>query len=199
MDKVFVIGRDGIPGKVRLQADEKLRWTLVYGTVPADGPVTVRTEVELCGPGAEADIAGLYLCRGTENVSFDITLRHSSGGCVSRQLFKGMAGDSSRAEFKGLIYVARDAQKTRAYQECHTLLLSDRATTQAEPHLEIYADDVECSHGATSGSLNLEEQFYMRSRGIPEEEAARLQMISFIAPVLKRLPDTLAAEIMEKL
>lgn len=87
--------------------------------------------------------------------------------------------------FDGRIVVAPDAQKTEAYQTNQNLLLSDDAVVESRPQLEIYADDVKCSHGATVGSLNTDEQFYMRSRGISESEARRLQMISFLAPALE--------------
>ena len=114
---------------------------------------------------------------------------------LPRQLFKGIVGGTARAGFDGLIYVAPDAQKTQAFQENHTLLLSDTARTESRPQLEIYADDVQCSHGATTGYLNPDELFYLRSRGIPEAEARQLQMQAFLAPVVRRLPDALAEEI----
>lgn len=199
MDRTFIIGKDAVPEKVRLLADEKLRWTLVCRNLSESAPAKVKTEIELCGPGAEADIAGLFLCLGNEDVLLDITVRHTSGGCTSRQLFKGVAGGGADVEFNGLIYVARDAQKTRAYQECHSILLSDKAEVQTRPQLEIYADDVECSHGATTGYLSPEEQFYMRSRGIPEAQARHLQIISFLSPVLRRLPEEMAYEIEESI
>lgn len=99
------------------------------------------------------------------------------------------------SEFYGLIYVKQDAQNTKAYQENHNILLSEHARVETKPQLEIYADDVECSHGATIGRLNEDEQFYMRSRGIPEDEARVLQMISFISPIVEHLED---AELREK-
>ena len=89
--------------------------------------------------------------------------------------------------FDGLIHVAPDAQKTEAYQENHSILLSGEAQVQTSPQLEIYADDVVCSHGATIGSLSEDELFYMRSRGIPEAEARQMQIQSFLSPVLSRL------------
>jgi Fe-S cluster assembly protein SufD len=92
-------------------------------------------------------------------------------------------------DFYGKIIVAQDAQRTEAYQENHNILLSDGAKVDTKPQLEIYADDVKCSHGATIGRLNEEEQFYMRSRGITLEDAKVLQMISFIAPVLENIED----------
>ena len=109
--------------------------------------------------------------------------------CNSRQLFKGIAGGISKVDFYGKIIVAQDAQRTEAYQENHNILLTDGAKVDTKPQLEIYADDVKCSHGATIGRLNEEEQFYMRSRGITLEDAKVLQMISFVAPVLENIPD----------
>ena len=223
--RIFVIGRDPVPEYIRLEAGESLRWTFVFcpsvaggGCRPvrpsepetgerllgthspdsADSADRVRVEIDLCGPGAEVDIAGLYLCRGEEKLDLDVLVRHTSGGCVSRQNFKGIVGGKAKASFEGLIYVAKDAQKTRAYQENHTILLDDTARVESRPQLEIYADDVECSHGATTGFLNEEELFYMRSRGIPEAEARRLQMISFLAPVLERLPEDLKNDIISE-
>ena len=152
-------------------------------------------EIELAGPGASLDLAGLYLCPEAEQLDLRILVRHASGGCSSRQLFKGIVGGTARAGFDGLIHVAQDAQKTQAFQENHTLLLSDTARVESRPQLEIYADDVQCSHGATSGYLNPDELFYLRSRGIPEPEARQLQMVAFLAPVLHRLPEALIEEV----
>lgn len=185
-----------MPSFVRLDAGETLRWTLVV--LPGTS-ATLSVEVDLDGPGAALDIAGLYLCPEAENVSINVLVKHNSGECRSRQLFKGIVGGKSRAEFDGLIYVRQDAQKTKAYQENRTILLSGDARAESRPQLEIYADDVECSHGSTTGFLNEEELFYMRSRGIPEEEARRLQMISFLAPVAERLPEKLKEEVYDSL
>jgi len=195
-DGTFVIGRDAMPSLVRLGTGETLRWTLV--ALPGTSAV-VSVEIDLDGPGASVDVAGLYLCPESENVSINIQVRHNSGGCQSRQLFKGIVGGEAKASFDGLIFVGRNAQKTKAYQENHSILLSDTARAESRPQLEIYADDVECSHGSTSGFLNEEELFYMRSRGIPEREARRLQMVSFIAPVAGRLPDDLKDEVYDSL
>ncbi|MBQ8422243.1 MAG: SufD family Fe-S cluster assembly protein [Bacteroidales bacterium] len=149
----------------------------------------VKLDVALSGEGAEANVYGVYVCGGDEKVNISVDMRHNVPHCNSRQLFKGMAGGSSRVDFYGKIIVAQDAQKTEAYQENHNLLLSDTAKVDTKPQLEIYADDVKCSHGATIGRLNEDEQFYMRSRGITLEDAKVLQMISFIAPVLEKIED----------
>jgi Fe-S cluster assembly protein SufD len=191
-NEVYVIGRDSAPQYLRLEAGESRNVTLVF--LPgATGRFVL--EADLVGPGASLDLAGLYLCPDSEQLDLRLLVRHSVGGCVSRQLFKGLVGGTARAAFDGLVYVAQDAQKTEAYQENHTILLSDNARVETRPQLEIYADDVQCSHGATTGYLNPEELFYLRSRGIPEAEARRLQMVAFLAPVLRRLPEPLIEEI----
>ena len=195
MDKVWIIGRDAVPQYTRLEAGESIHWTFVV--LPGTS-ADLNLEIDLCGPGAEVDLAGLYLCRSDEDVKVNVLVKHASGGCVSHQLFKGIVGGTSKALFDGLIYVARDAQKTKAFQENHTILLSETAKVESRPQLEIYADDVECSHGATTGFLDADELFYMRSRGIPEAEARRLQMISFLAPVLDRLPEDLKNDIISE-
>jgi Fe-S cluster assembly protein SufD len=161
---------------------------IVLPGISAEIPLTV----DLCGEHAQATLAGIYLASGAENadsVTFDIKMCHRVPNCTSRQLFNGLAAGSARCNFFGRIIVAPDAQQTEAYQENHNILLSEEARINTKPQLEIYADDVKCSHGATIGRLNEDEQFYMRSRGIPEEEAKVLQMISFVAPVVTRLED----------
>lgn len=150
---------------------------------------SVDFDIELAGQGAECRMSGLYLCPDSENVSMNIMISHNVPCCASRQLFKGIVSGTARAGFHGRIVVAPDAGKTEAYQENHNLLLSDYARVDALPQLEIYADDVICSHGATTGKLDMDAQFYMRSRGIPEQEARVLQMQSFISPVLDFMPE----------
>ncbi len=149
----------------------------------------IRMNVRLAGEGAEANIYGAYVCGGDEKVNISLDMHHDVPHCNSRQLFKGIAGGRSKVDFYGKIIVAQDAQRTEAYQENHNILLSDEAKVDTKPQLEIYADDVKCSHGATIGRLNEEEQFYMRSRGITLEDAKVLQMISFISPVLENIED----------
>ena len=144
----------------------------------------INLSIDLCGPGAEAHLKGLYLCAGSENVRFNILMNHLTPGCKSTQIFKGIAGGDASVSFEGRIVVAPDAQQTEAFQESHNIVLSDNAKVTTQPQLEIYADDVKCSHGATVGRLNEEELYYMRSRGIPEGSAKVLQMLSFLSPVI---------------
>lgn len=196
MDNVYIIGRDAVPQYIRLGEGERLRMT--FAALPGTS-ARLSLEVEIAGPGCDVDIAGAYVCSGNDDLRMNILVRHSAGGSVSRQLIKGLAGGNSRVEFDGLIYIAGDAQKTEAHQESHSILLSPSAKVEARPQLEIYADDVICSHGCTSGFLNAEEEFYMRSRGIPEDEARRLQKLAFLAPVLQRLPENLSKELYDSI
>ena len=195
-NRIIVIGRDELPQSLSLGRDEHLAMTfVVLPGVSCDLSLTV----SLDAPGASLDLAGLFLCLGSEKVSINVNVRHNNGSCTSRQLFKGLAAGSARAAFDGLIYVAPGAGKTKAAQECHSLLLSADAVVEARPQLEIYADDVECSHGATTGYLNPQERFYMQSRGIPEAEARTLQMISFLSEVAQRLPEELKQQVYDSL
>ena len=161
-------------------AGEKLELTFV--ALPGESR-DIDVAIDLVGEGAEVDLKGLYLCAGDERVNFRILMHHRAGGCVSRQLFNGIAGGSARVTFEGRIVVAPDAQKTEAYQENHNIVLTDAARVETTPQLEIYADDVKCSHGATVGRLDEEALFYMRTRGVPERDARVLQMLSFLSPV----------------
>ena len=186
MSQVFIAGVSELPRKARVGRDETLDWVfVVLPGVSADIPL----EIDIDGPGAEVSLAGLYLCGADEQVRFDIEVRHNVGDSHSRQFFNGIAGGTSRAAFHGRILVKPDAQRIKAFQENHNILLSEEARVETTPQLEIYADDVECSHGATTGFLDAEAQFYMQSRGIPASEARVLQMISFLSPVLDRISD----------
>lgn len=186
MTEVIVVSEGSLARSIEVQSGQRTDMVLlVYPGVSCD----IRLDVRLAGEGADANIYGAYVCGGKEKVKISVDMRHDVPHCNSRQLFKGIAGGDSRVDFYGKITVAQDAQKTEAYQENHNLLLSDGAKVDTKPQLEIYADDVKCSHGATIGRLNEEEQFYMRSRGISLEDAKVLQMISFIAPVLEHVED----------
>ena len=184
--EIYIFGETVLPPVVRLEAGEKRSAAFV---VPRGVSGSFEVVYELAGEGAELDLTGVYACCGEQKVDFRITVRHLCAGCVSHQLFKGLAEDEARVKFEGLVYVAAGAEKTEALQENHSLLLSENAFVQSSPQLEIYADDVVCSHGATVGSLDENEQFYMRSRGISLEEARRLQILSFLSPVLEGLPE----------
>ena len=184
--KVYVLPDASLPENIVVERDAKVEVVvLAMPGVSCD----LKMDVRLAGEGAEANVFGAYVCGDQETVRIAVDMHHDLPHCNSRQLFKGIAGGTSRVDFYGKIIVAQDAQRTEAYQENHNILLSDGAKVDTKPQLEIYADDVKCSHGATIGRLNEEEQFYMRSRGITLEDAKVLQMISFIAPVLENIPE----------
>ena len=186
MTEVVIVSQGQLAREIEVQSGQRKDMVLlVYPGVSCD----IRLDVTLAGEGAQANIYGAYVCGGEEKVKIAVDMHHDLPHCNSRQLFKGIAGGKSKVDFYGKIIVAQDAQRTEAYQENHNILLSDDAKVDTKPQLEIYADDVKCSHGATIGRLNEEEQFYMRSRGITLEDAKVLQMISFIAPVLEQIPE----------
>lgn len=186
MTEVIIVSEGQLVRNVEVPAGQKNDMVLlVMPGVSCD----VKLDVRLAGEGAEANVYGAYVCGGDENVRIAVDMHHDVPHCNSRQLFKGIAGGSSRVDFYGKIIVAQDAQRTEAYQENHNILLTDGARVDTKPQLEIYADDVKCSHGATIGRLNEEEQFYMRSRGISLEDAKVLQMVSFTAPVFEHIED----------
>ena len=189
MTKVIIINQES-DGQLlqNLVVERDASETVVVVVMPGVS-VDLKFDVELVGEGAEANLYGAYICAGQEKVKIAVDMHHKVPHCNSRQLFKGIAGGNSKVDFYGKIIVAKDAQRTEAYQENHNLLLSDGAKVDTKPQLEIYADDVKCSHGATIGRLNEEEQFYMRSRGITLEDAKVLQMISFVAPVLENIKE----------
>jgi len=154
------------------------------------GGALARTDirVDLRGEGAEASLDGLYLTDGTQQADSHLTLRHSVPNCQSHQLYKGILAGSSRSVFTGRIVVEQDAQKTDSTQANRNLILSDDAVANSNPQLEIFADDVRCTHGSTVGRLDDEAVFYLRSRGIAEDEARRILTLAFAGEVLDRIP-----------
>lgn len=179
----------------RVEAGQKLDLTLLC----LDGVGNAEFDIEIVGPGADVSLRGLYICGGEDRLSIKVNLCHSGGGSCSDQLFRGIATGHARVRFDGRIVVAPDAQKTEAYQSSRNLLLSDSAVVETLPQLEIYADDVKCSHGATVGYLDENEQFYMRSRGVSLEQARRLQMLSFLSPVMEGLDEQQRFQVVESL
>ncbi|MDE5559415.1 MAG: Fe-S cluster assembly protein SufD, partial [Bacteroidales bacterium] len=144
-------------------------------------------QINLNGVQAEASALGLYLVDGTQKVNNRVKINHNSPEARSRQLFKGILDDSASGRFEGHVLVASGAQKTEAYQTNRNLLLTKKAKFQTKPYLEIYADDVKCSHGATVGQLDEKALFYMRCRGISQATARRLLMYAFAAEVIREI------------
>lgn len=150
--------------------------------------------VTLAGRDAEAHLGGVYLGRDRQHRDNTILVRHDAPNGLSRQVFKGVLDDRARGVFQGKIRVDRLAQKTDGYQLNKSLLLSDGSEIDAKPELEIYADDVKCSHGATAGEIDAAALFYLRSRGIPEASARRLLVQAFLAEALEEISDEAVRE-----
>jgi Fe-S cluster assembly protein SufD len=133
------------------------------------------------GEGGNAQISGAYLLSGTQHADTKLIVDHTVPHCTSRELFKCVMDGKSRGIFQGKAIVRPGAQKTDGKQSSHALLLSETAEFDAKPELEIYADDVVCGHGATSGDLNHDHLFYLKSRGIPEKEARAMLVEAFVS------------------
>ena len=169
---------------VHLEGDS----TLYFGSFSVGGSLIENDyEIDFDAPHSEAHLGGVYITSGTERFSTNVNVNHNHGDTLSNQLFKGILSGSSVARFQGRITVLKDAQKTKAYQANNNLLISPDARAYTRPHLVINADDVQCSHGATVGSLSQDELFYMRSRGISLQEAQLLQQQAFVHEVTDRL------------
>ena len=167
----------------------------------AVGARLARTNVytTLGGPGCGATLNGLYLLDGDQHSDHQTRIYHAEPNCYSRELYKGILDGSSHGVFNGKVYVEPAAQKTDGKQENHTLLLSDRAHIDTKPQLEIFADDVKCTHGATVGRIDETALFYMKSRGVGRELARNLLTYAFAADVLETIEQDTVREGLEAL
>lgn len=143
------------------------------------------------GEHIESTLKGITIIGEKQLVDHYTLVQHAQPNCESHQNYKGIFNDSSTGVFNGKIYVEKEAQKTDAFQQNNNILLSDKATLNAKPQLEIFADDVKCSHGCTIGQLDERAMFYMQSRGIPQKEAKALLMYAFSNEVIEsiRIPE----------
>jgi len=139
----------------------------------------------LMARGADLRLDGAYLMRGKQHCDHTTTINHVAGDTNSQEVFKGVLDDAARAVFQGKIVVRPDAQRINGHQLNKTLLLSDKAEIDTKPELEIFADDVKCSHGATAGELDEDALFYLRSRGIPHDEARGMLIESFLGEAIE--------------
>ena len=149
----------------------------------------VRNNLNLVLDGEYIDnhMYGLYIPNGKQHVDNHTLVDHQKPNCESNELYKGVLDGKSKGVFNGKIFVRQDAQKTNAYQNCKNVILSDSASMNTKPQLEIWADDVKCSHGTTTGKLDNEAIFYMQSRGIPKAEAIKLQLVAFVEDVVSQI------------
>jgi len=137
------------------------------------------------GERCDSTLKGITMLEGKQHVDHNTLVHHIEPNCESHQDYKGIFGDASTGVFNGKIVVEKEAQKTNAFQQNNNILIADKATINAKPQLEIFADDVKCSHGCTIGQLNEDALFYLRSRGIAKKEAQALLMYAFANNVLE--------------
>ncbi|MDX1442718.1 MAG: Fe-S cluster assembly protein SufD [Gammaproteobacteria bacterium] len=144
--------------------------------------------VSLNEPGAHTELNGLFVTSGNQHMDNHLLVEHLAERTTSNQVYRGVADDRGRGVFNGKVYVAKDAQKIEAHQASNNLLLAKLAEIDTKPELEIYADDVKCSHGATIGQLDDNMLFYLQSRGIDADTARALLIFAFVDEIVHRLP-----------
>jgi Fe-S cluster assembly protein SufD len=154
------------------------------------GGALVRNNVNAVpdGEGCETHLYGLYIAGGQQHVDNHTLIDHAAPNCYSNQLYRGIVDDRATGVFNGKVFVRRDSQQTNAYQSSQGVVLSDDASHYSKPELEIYADDVKCSHGSTTGEVEPEHVFYLRSRGLSEQQAKSLLLYAFAHDIVTELP-----------
>ncbi|NMB54297.1 MAG: Fe-S cluster assembly protein SufD [Leptolinea sp.] len=171
--------------RVRVERNGKVEW--IFGAIGSRLTKNF-TDLDLAGEGATGKMSGFYFTNGIQHLDHDTQQNHLAPHTTSDLLFKGALLDHSRSVWQGMIYVAPEAQKTDGYQANRNLILSKNAHADSIPGLEILADDVRCTHGATVGKIDPDEVFYLRSRGVPRKEAERLIVEGFFDPIMQRIP-----------
>lgn len=180
------------PQDVSITHSEGVLYYVIYGWAETKK----RIEIHLTGEGAETNILGILI--GSSGACGITTLQHHAApNTKSDLLVKTILNGDARFSYDGLIKIDKDAQKSNAYQRNENLLLSEKTHVDTRPELEILANDVRCTHGATVGRLNEEELFYLRSRGILKEEATQLILQGFIDSILQRIPGSSERERLE--
>ena len=171
--------------RAQVGRDANLEW--IFGALGSNLTKNF-SEIDLIGEGAVGKMSGFYFTDGKQHLDHDTQQNHLAPHTTSDLLFKGALKDSSRSVWQGMIYVAPGAQKTDGYQANRNLILSSKARADSIPGLEILADDVRCTHGATVGKIDPDSVFYLLSRGIPYAEAEHLIVEGFFDPIMQRIP-----------
>ena len=167
-----------------MQADKSV---FTANTVTANGGfVRNNLNIKIDGEYAEANMYGLYIPNGKQHIDNHTVVDHAKPNSNSNELYKGILKGKSTGVFNGKIFVRQDAQKTNAFQSCKNVLLSEDASMNTKPQLEIWADDVKCSHGTTVGQLNDDALFYMQARGISKDSARALLTLAFAQDVIDK-------------
>jgi Fe-S cluster assembly protein SufD len=206
-----VVAKDAALTHLRIQSESVAAFVLstLYADVAEGGTYDSftlavggrlsRAEIHarLGGPNAIAHLNAAQILAGSQHADFTTIISHDAPNCASRQTVKTVLAGAARGVFQGKIEVARIAQKTDGYQMNQALLLSPDAEMDSKPQLEIYADDVKCSHGATVGAIDAEQLFYLRSRGVPEAEARQMLVRAFLAEALDPISNEAGRAAME--
>jgi Fe-S cluster assembly protein SufD len=171
--------------RAEVERDGSLEWT--FGAIGSHLTKNF-SEINLVGQGSTGKMSGFYFTDHDQHLDHDTQQNHMAANTTSDLLFKGALLHQSRSVWQGMIYVAPGAQKTDGYQANRNLVLSRKARADSIPGLEILADDVRCTHGATVGKIDPDQVFYLRARGIPEKEAERLIVEGFFDPIMQRIP-----------
>jgi len=180
-DNVWSFSRE----KASVMADGHLEW--IFGGMGTHLTKNF-SDIDLVEPGASARMSGFYFTNKDQHLDHDTQQNHLAGNTTSDLLFKGALMDESRSVWQGMIFVAPGAIGTDGYQANRNLILSKEARADSIPGLEILADDVRCTHGATVGNIDEDELFYLYSRGIPKRDAEQLLVTGFFAPIMDRIP-----------
>ena len=171
--------------RAKVAREGRLDW--IFGAVGSQLTKTF-SDLDLMGQGAEGRFSGFYFASGRQHFDHDTQQNHLAPNTMSDLLYKGALVDQSRSVWQGMIYVAPEAQKTDGFQANRNLILSKKARADSIPGLEILADDVRCTHGATVGQLEDLPIYYLMTRGFPREEAERMMIDGFFAPIMERVP-----------
>lgn len=184
----------------KTQTEQRKNSVFTIYTVTTGGSL-VRNDVNtiLNDEGCETHLFGLYLTDGSQHVDNHTLIDHAKPHCMSNELYKGVLNGKSHGVFNGKVYVRPDAQKTNAYQSNKNILLTKEASVDTKPQLEIYADDVRCTHGATVGQLDDESVFYLQSRGIPKDGAIRLLIHAFANDIFENMNNEPLREYIRKM
>jgi len=184
------------PHNVQVEVRQMRHSALTMHVVSLDGQDSrIKLSVEQAEEGCELHLYGMGLLQGKQALDTVTRVHHTVGGGSSEQVLKYVLRDEAQGSFYGELKVLPDAQKTEAHQTNRNILLSPTARMRTMPQLEIYADDVKCSHGATTGQLDEQAIFYMQQRGVSRQSAQRLMLAAFLSDVLQGLPDDMREQI----
>lgn len=196
--------------KIQNESDECVHIDTEYVSQEANSNFTIHTaslnggiirnnlNINVEGKNCETNLNGIYLLNGKQHVDNHTVVDHKVANCQSNEKYKGVLAEQSTGVFNGKVFVRKDAQQINAFQSNGNVLLSDDATVNSKPELEIYADDVKCSHGSTTGQLDEDAVFYLRARGLSEDSARHLLVSAFVGEVLDEISNEAVLDYIHK-